>query len=51
MMTEQANPGQTALHAWFRELLHGPQQSAGDYFEQLRINIESSAPVRGTCHS
>jgi hypothetical protein len=50
-MNEQARTGQNALQAWLKELLHGPEQSAGDYFERLRLNIESSAPVRGNCHS
>ena len=51
MLDERANPQYNALKAWVEELFHGPQQSAGDYFERLRINIESSAPVCTSCHS
>ena len=50
-MIEQTKTAPSALSAWFQELLHGPEQSAGDYFERLRINIESSAPVCTACHS
>ena len=50
-MNEQMKTEPNALTAWFQELLHGPQQSAGDYFDRLRINVESSAPVCTACHS
>ena len=50
-MNEQVRTEPSALTAWFQELLHGPQQSAGDYFERLQRNVESSAPVCTACHS
>lgn len=50
-MNEQSKMEPNALTAWFQELLAGPQQSAGDYFERLRLNTESSAPVCTACRS
>jgi hypothetical protein len=35
----------TALVAWFRDLMKGPLASNGDYFDRLRASVESSAPT------
>jgi hypothetical protein len=42
----------TALLAWFRDLMKGPLASNGDYFDRLRASVESSAPTpRPTYHT
>ncbi len=37
------------LSVWFAELLRGPLQSHGDYFERLSSVVESSAPLCRSC--
>jgi hypothetical protein len=48
-VNDRARDEQTPLRAWVRELFRGPQLTAGDYFERLQANVESSAPVGTAC--
>jgi hypothetical protein len=44
-MRENSTSQDTALVAWFRDLMKGPLASNGDYFDRLRASVESSAPT------